>query len=61
MSALACTGPNTSVVASSKLPSFRISCSGTNTAVGSIAPYCLGIECPSRGFPPNASRAPAYQ
>jgi hypothetical protein len=56
---LAWTGPNTSVVTSSKWPSLRISCKGTNTAVGSIAPYCLGMECPSSGLPPNASREPA--
>ena len=31
---------------------------GTNTAVGSMAPYRSGMLCPCSGCPPNMSRAP---
>mmetsp|Transcript_35616 Transcript_35616/g.79173 ORF Transcript_35616/g.79173 Transcript_35616/m.79173 type:complete len:216 (-) Transcript_35616:1090-1737(-) len=51
-------GPNTSVVTAPKCSCFSICSRGTNTAVGSMAPYTEGIRWFWRGFPPNSSRAP---
>jgi hypothetical protein len=42
-----CSGPKTSVVTSSKFFLDSILLSGTNTAVGSMAPYLSGMECPT--------------
>lgn len=33
--------------------------SGTNTAVGWMAPYCFGMRCPCSTSPPKSRRAPA--
>lgn len=55
---LAWTGPKHSVVTRSKCCSFSISSSGTNTAVGSRAPYTAGMEWLASGRPPKTSRAP---
>ena len=58
---------NSAMIATQRA-AFHISCHnssspahlrGTNTAVGSMAPYRSGMLCPCSGCPPNISRAPA--